>query len=398
LTMPLGLIRKAVVMKKAKPKNGKHPRISECEKRIIQDMAKNREMIPADIAKTLGRDRSTIGRQLAMKNMVKQGRKECLSTDQKDKLEQVVVDMVKTADANYMVTLPMIHRRSRLKCSERTVSRALHLRGYRFFRLYEKLILTPEDIKKRWNWAKKYASKSRQWWIKNVHIHLDNKHFKAPLTSKARKLTAKRGVKGVYRKTAKKGAGKATRIHSCFVKPSPKLRTNLGSKGVLKMGGVGAGKVLVWATVEGRWSGEKAAEMYSKVVAPALKKQYPGKKRFVALEDNDPTGNRSKLGLAAKTKAKVDLLKIPERSPDLNVLDYSIWSEVERRLRHQERCMKDEKRETREEFIKRLDRTAHSLTREEINKAIGKLHKRCQLLLKAKGGLFVEGGNKRRPK
>ena len=394
--MPLGLIRKVAAMKKAKPDNVKPARVSVDEKRIINEMAK--QMIPQHVAKYLRRDPATIKRQLAMKTMVKKGRKEYLSNNQKDKLEQVVVDMVKKADANYMVTLPMIHRRSRLKCSEKTVSRALHLRGYRFFRLYEKMILTPEDIKKRWNWAKKHAGKSRQWWIKNVHIHLDNKHFKAPLTLKARKLTAKRAIRGAYRKAAKKGEGRATKIQSCFVKPSPKLRTNLGSKGVLKMGGVGAGKVLVWATVEGRWSGEKAAEMYKKVVASALKRQYPGKKRFVALEDNDPTGNRSKLGLAAKAKAKIDLLTIPERSPDLNVMDYNIWSEVERRLRHQERCMKDDKRETRIDFIKRLDRTAKSLTREQINKAIGSLHRRCQLLLKAKGGLFQEGGSKRRPK
>ena len=159
--MPLGLIRKVAAMKKAKPDNVKPARVSVDEKRIINEMAK--QMIPQHVAKYLRRDPATIKRQLAMKTMVKKGRKEYLSNNQKDKLEQVVVDMVKKADANYMVTLPMIHRRSRLKCSEKTVSRALHLRGYRFFRLYEKMILTPEDIKKRWNWAKKHAGKSRQW-------------------------------------------------------------------------------------------------------------------------------------------------------------------------------------------------------------------------------------------
>ena len=54
--------------------------------------------------------------------------------------------MVQEAGANYEVTLPMVHRRSRLKCSQRTVARVLHKRGYRFFRLYDKMILTLQDI------------------------------------------------------------------------------------------------------------------------------------------------------------------------------------------------------------------------------------------------------------
>ena len=37
---------------------------------------------------------------------------------------------------------------------------------------------------------------------------------------------------------------------------------NTGAKGILKMGGVGGGKVLVWETIHGRWSGQQAADMY----------------------------------------------------------------------------------------------------------------------------------------
>ena len=93
--------------------------------------------------------------------------------------------------------------------------------------------------------------------------------------------------------------------------------------------------------------------MYTHVIKPALKKRYPTKTQFTILEDNDPTGNRSKKGIAAKAVAKMDVLEIPKRSPDLNVLDYSIWSTVEGLLRKQERNMKDATKETREQFIRR---------------------------------------------
>ena len=76
---------------------------------------------------------------------------------------------------------------------------------------------------------------------------------------------AKRRVRGVYRKKGKS-------LRSGHVKPNPKLRIATGAKGILKMGGVGGGKVLVWRTVERQWSGIVAAEMYTNVVTPALKK------------------------------------------------------------------------------------------------------------------------------
>ena len=90
-------------------------------------------------------------------------------------------------------------------------------------------------------------------------------------------------------------------------------------------------------------------------------------------------------------------LAIPKRSPDLNVLDYNIWSTVEKLLRKLERTMKADRHEARDAFIRHLDRTAYNLPASEIEAAIGSLQHRCQLLLKAKGGLFAEGGRKRRP-
>lgn len=125
------------VLKKAMKKGGNDPkaqppRMTPDEKRLVRDMAHERRMSPSQIAKAIGRNLSSVCRLLAQKLPTKMGRPQCLKPAQVDRLVKLVDGMVKDADAEYEVTLPMIHRRSRFKCSERTISRALHAKGYRF--------------------------------------------------------------------------------------------------------------------------------------------------------------------------------------------------------------------------------------------------------------------------
>ena len=129
---------------------------------------------------------------------------------------------------------------------------------------------------------------------------------------------------------------------------------------------------------------------------PALKKRFPEKRSFTILEDNDPTGNMSTRGLAAKHADHLTVLHIPKRSPELNVLDYAIWSEVERRMRKQEMAWPVSKKETREQYGKRLDKTACRLPSSFIDRSIGNLARRCRLLFEVKGALFEEGKRSRR--
>lgn len=154
--------------------------------------------------------------------------------------------------------------------------------------------------------------------------------------------------------------------------------------------------MLVFKTVDSQWSGAKAAELYKEVVGPALRKRYPGRKSFVALEDNDPTGNMSKAGVAAKHSQKITVLKIPKRSPDLNVMDYCIWSELEKLMRAQERKMNAKKCESRAQFEQRLNSTAAKYPAVAINRAIANMRVRCERLYQAKGGLFEEGGRSKK--
>ena len=89
-------------------------------------------------------------------------------------------------------------------------------------------------------------------------------------------------------------------------------------------------------------------------------------------------------------------MSIPKRSPDLNVLDYTIWNEVEKRMRAQERKLPASKTETGAQFEARLDRTAHSLLKDFIDRSIMSLKERAKRLRDAKGGVFEDSGRKKR--
>ncbi len=367
------------------------PRMSTDEKRLVREMHFDRGMTATEISEVVGRHLSCVCRLLAQRKAPNPiGCPRALSESQVDRLVQTLEGMVNKADANYEVTIRMLMRRCRLRVCDRVVCNALHVRGYWFRGLRSKLILTPEDVQERIVLGKKFKHRSKQWWLKTVHSHLDNHHFKRATTCRGRKLLAKRRVRGVYRLKGKS-------LKPGHVRPSPSLRVQTGGKGFLKLGGVGDGRVLVWKTILGTWSSQTSATMYRDVVAPALKKHYPGASKFLIMEDNDPTGNTSRKAVAEKRAQRMQVLTMPKRSPDLNVLDFAVWSRVESLMRAQERKMKADKHETRTQFENRLDRTAKSLPAAFINASIGNLQKRCQLLIAAKGGLFEEGGRSRRP-
>ena len=111
-----------------------------------------------------------------------------------------------------------------------------------------------------------------------------------------------------------------------------------------------------------------------------------------ALAGNGPTGYRSGAGISATRACKIDVFKIPCRSPDLNPLDYSIWAEVNKRMRDQERNWTS-KQEARDQYVARLKKTAQDLDQAFVNDAIGNLVVRCERLYQAQGGYFLEGGS-----
>ena len=153
---------------------------------------------------------------------------------------------------------------------------------------------------------------------------------------------------------------------------------------------ISANKTLMFHVLNGRWNGDAASDMYRNRLGPALRNAYPTKRRFLVLEDNDPSGYKSSAGKCAKVASKVDTLDLPKRSPDLNTLDYGFWSEVNRRMRHQERGFSRVFRETRKQYIVRLRRTAMRMPKSFLAKLVQSMKRRCAALRAADGYDFEE--------
>ena len=354
------------------------------EIRLAQEWYTNDDMAPSDIAANLHRDKSSITR-LIKDNFLKKttGRKNVLSEAQVANLITHLERLIKKANGEYEVTWHMLKTSSRCKASEATIARRLHEKGYRFYGMRHKPLLTEEDIQGRLEFGEKYQGKPASWWQSHVHLHIDVKFFPVLLTGTARRHVAQSGTRGVIRRP---GEG----LNAGYVKPNPKLKYNTGAKGVHILAGVGNGKVLLWEEIQGNWNSTEAARIYEGPMLKALQAEYPGTKRFRVLEDNDPSGFKASKGVAAKQRAGIQAFEIPAHSPQLNVCDYWLWREVNSRMRVRERMFPAGKRETRAAFLRRLKRTAKSIPSDMVSKSIGGMKKRCQRLVAAEGGQ-IEG-------
>lgn len=362
-------------------------KMSQDEIRLAREWYLKDSTAPLDIAKRLKRDKSTITRLLVKRVPRKaQGRKPTLTPAQIDRLKSKAAELIKKADGQWQVTASMIKRSARVKGCVRVVLDALHSRGVYLHPMREKPLLTEDDVKDRRAFGDKYRGKPRSFWTSHIHMSIDVKLFKVYLSGAARKRAAKMSVRGAFREPGQ-GLGKA------YVKPSRTLKYNTGASGARVLAGVGQQRVLVWEYLPGnKWNGQIAAKMYRTVIKKALKRAYPERTYFNVLEDNDPSGFKTTKGEEAKSESKIRIFEIPKRSPQLNVCDYALWTEINKRMRRQERNWATSKVETREAYLARLRAVALGLPKSFITASIQDMKRRSHRLWKAKGNNFEEGG------
>ena len=137
---------------------------------------------PSEIGNLLGRDTSSVTRLLCLQKPVKkQGRPCSLTTAQVDFLEKKLDQMIVAANGQRTVTVQDLKKAAKSKASCRSILRALHDRNIYFRKLREKPLLTPEDVKARFQFAKTYRSKSAAWWVDRIDAFIDGKHFQVGL-------------------------------------------------------------------------------------------------------------------------------------------------------------------------------------------------------------------------
>ena len=340
-------------------------------------------MSPHVIAVLLGCSPSTIHRRLA-KAPGRVGHPRMSKADYQA-CNRALVAMQKEVRGRTEVTAAMVRRRAGLSYCERTIRDAFRAHGKPFKKLSEKPLLTPEDVKARLAFAEKYHARPKRSWLSCPHAIIDNKKFPMYVDHRGRVYAARRSVRGAYRSGA-------DAVQSHLVKPKDTIK--FPAAGVMVTAAVIRGKIRFWHITEGRWNAKKAVEMY-KALKKAVTKAFPERAarpypRWTILEDNDPSGYKSNLAVAEKQALRMEVMALPPRSPDLNVLDYSMWAAIGKRLRVQEADFPPAHKETRIEFLKRLRKTALTLPVSGVQKSVQSMKRRCQQIRLNKGGLIHE--------
>ena len=335
------------------------------------------------IAALLNRAPSTIRRRLG-KAPRRTGRPKMSEKDYK-KCHRALVAMQKEARGKAEVTAAMVRRRSGVSYCERTIRDAFRSHGTPFKKLREKPMLTADDVKERLAFAEKYHTKSKRSWLSHPHAIIDNKKFPMYIDHKGRVHAARRSVRGAYRSGA-------DAVQPYLVKPKATIK--FPAAGAMVTAGVIRGKIRFWHVTEGRWNGKKAVAMYSEL-KKAVSRAFPDRAarphpRWTILEDNDPSGYKSNIAIAEKRALRLDVMPLPRRSPDLNVLDYSLWAAIGKRLRQQEADFPAAYKESRPGFLKRLRKTALGLPVSVVRKSVQSMKRRCQHIRQSKGGLINE--------
>lgn len=136
------------------------------------------DMPPSDIAIMLGKNKSTLTRRLCQRTpLKKQGRPVEVTEKVVDKVEARLNELVVKANGESPVTIEMVKRSCRVKCTDKTLLDRLHARGIYLRPMREKPTLTEQDVKDRYAFGKKYKDKPASFWRSYIHMHLDCKMF-----------------------------------------------------------------------------------------------------------------------------------------------------------------------------------------------------------------------------
>ena len=154
---------------------------------------------PSEIASRLGRSKTTLTRLLVQQVARRPlGRPAALTQAQIDFLVRRLDELIRRSQNRYTVTVAMLNRSTRIRASEKTISKALHEKNIFFRKLREKPVLTDGDVKECFAFGKKYRDKSSQWWLQHIHASIDGKFFKVYLKWADRLLAAQHAIYGSF--------------------------------------------------------------------------------------------------------------------------------------------------------------------------------------------------------
>ena len=323
--------------------------VDDTETRLLWNM--NKEGIPWRTTQRIsGRSSDTLTRIFAKMPVMKtamKGAPKKMTNAAMTKVLKAKDALLKQANAQTEVTASMIKEHAGVHVCDRTLQLAFMEHHIKCLKLKEKPLLTVDDTVERFAWARQHHSRSQAAWIEKPHAIIDNKHFQLFTTSAGREYAARRSVRGAYQTV-----GQVPLPHLVKPKGGP---NKFSAPGVTVTAAVIKGRIRMWNYVEGSWNGEAAVTLYKGPLLKAMEKAYPEHAqrpyaKWIILEDNDPAGYKSSKGMAAKAVAGIVTDHLPRRSPDLNVLDYSLWHAINEKMRQTEKSWPKTKKESVFEF------------------------------------------------
>lgn len=233
---------------------------------------------------------------------------------------------------------------------------------------------TKEHEEERVRLCRSWAKRRGTYFSNAIDLIIDNKKFETPTNERARQYLKKLRVRGHLRTPAE-----GLKVE--YTRPSRKKnRMNTGGS-VSVCAGISNGRIVLWHYLPRRWNGEVAASLYKGPIMRALKKHRGQKRHYHVLEDNDPTGYKSRKAQVAKADLGIHAVQFPRYSPDLNPLDFSLWMAIEQRVAQRT----PDHTETVSAFKIRLRRVAMRLPEAIVCKAVESLPRRVKAVIAAKG-------------
>ena len=231
-----------------------------------------------------------------------------------------------------------------------------------------------EHIDERMEKCGKWRYLADNYFSDTADLIMDNKGFDVPTTPEARAFKNKQRVRYQIR-------ARAEGLLPQYTKPNCKRnKRNLGGR-VTVCAGISKDRVVLWKYIEGKWNGKAAESVYRNDIAKIFQRRVPHKAAPVIVEDNDPTGYKSSLAVAAKRELGFKVFELPRYSPDLNPMDFFLWNNIEQRMA----LNAPTGRESVDQYKKRLRKVAMSTSRFLIRKTLATMKQRINAVYEARG-------------
>ena len=173
--------------------------MEEREAAIIRRMKKVGRLPVTTISRIVERNKTAVHMVLSGEAaFAKRGRKKVMQPKDVNHLVKTLRAMIRKAHARWEVTLAMLKKRAKCNFDDKVVRKALLEKKSKFRRLRAKPLLTKEDVKARFAFAKKHRKETKKWWRKRIQMHIDLKNFCVYTIAKSRVIAAMREVRGAH--------------------------------------------------------------------------------------------------------------------------------------------------------------------------------------------------------